>query len=92
MIIKIETSSEFEYNYINELYGSVLCHFNFYKDDNNYAYIELNTLEDICKLDSMLEDYVNNYEGDKSKICFYFGLLFNHFYDNLILIIKDEFD
>ena len=91
MIIKIETSSESEYEPINELYGTVLQHFNFYKDDDA-AFIELNTLDDVDKLDSMLSTYVDNYEGDKSKICFYFGLLFNHFYDNLILIIKDEFD
>lgn len=91
MIIKIETCSESEYEPINKLYGPVLQHFNFYKDDDA-AFIELNTLDDIDKLDSMLSAYVDNYEGDKSKICFYFGLLFNHFYDNLMLIIKDEFD
>lgn len=89
MIIKIETSSESEYEPINELYGTVLQHFNFYKDDNA-AFIELNTLEDVDKLDSMLWDYVDNYEGNNKDIYYYFGLLFNHFYDNLILIIKDD--
>lgn len=91
MVIKIETRSESEYEPINELYGTVLQHFNFYKDDNA-AYIELNTLEDIDKLDSTLQDYVDNYDGDNPDIHYYFGLLFNHFYGNLVLEIKDNFD
>lgn len=40
----------------------------------------------------MLQDYVDNYDGDNPDIRYYFGLLFNHFYGNLVLEIKDNFD
>lgn len=90
MVIKIETRSESEYEPINKLYGPVLQHFNFHKHGNN-ALIELNTLEDIDKLNSMLSIYVDDCNCPISDII-YFGLMFHNLYDELILEIKDNFD
>ena len=52
----------------------------------------LNSVEDIEKLDSMLEEYIDNYEGDNPNINWYFGLMFKHDQGEFILEIKDNFD
>ena len=49
-------------------------------------------MKDIEKLDSMLEEYINNYEGDNNYINRYFGILFKHDQGEFILEIKDNFD
>ena len=91
MNIRIETKCEFEYEVIDELYGNVLKNFNLYKDDK-YAFLSLDSIEDIEKLDSMLEEYIDNYDGDNPDINWYFGLMFNHDQGEFILEIKDNFD
>lgn len=91
MDIRIETKCEYEYEKINKLYGDVLRNFDFRKE-NEYAFITLKSVEDIKKLDSMLEEYIDNYEGDNSYINWYFGILFKHDQGEFILEIKDNFD
>lgn len=89
--IRIETRCEYEYEEINKLYGIVLNNFCFRKV-NEYAYITLNSMEDIEKLDNMLDEYINNYEGYNGYINWYFGILFKHDLGEFILEIKDNFD
>lgn len=91
MNIRIETKCEFKYEVIDKLYGSVLKNFDFYKEDR-FAFVILNSVEDIEKLDSMLEEYIDNYEGDNPNINWYFGLMFKHDQGEFILEIKDNFD
>lgn len=91
MDIKIETRCEFEYKKINELYGDVLKNFGF-REVDKYAYITLSAVEDIEKLDNMLEEYIDNYDGDNAYINWYFGILFKHDQGEFILEIKDNFD
>ena len=91
MDVRIETKCEYEYEEIDKLYGTVLKNFGFRKADN-YAYITLKSVEDIKKLDSMLEEYIDNYEGDNNYINWYFGILFKHDQGEFILEIKDNFD
>ena len=91
MNIRIETKCEFKYEVIDKLYGSVLKNFDFYKEDR-FAFVILNSVEDIEKLDSMLEEYIDNYEVDNPNINWYFGLMFKHDQGEFILEIKDNFD
>lgn len=91
MNVRVETKSEFEYEKIDKLYGSVLKNFGFHKE-NIYAFVTLNSVEDVEKLDSMLEEYINNYDGDNPNINWYFGVMFNHNQGEFILEIKDNFD
>ena len=93
MNIRIETKCEFEYEVIDKLYGSVLKKFNFHKD-GKYAFLSLDSIEDIEKLDSMLEEYIDNYDNDDDNpyINWYFGLMFKHDQGEFILEIKDNFD
>lgn len=90
MKVKVETVVEFKYERINELYGSVLNNFGFYEEDE-LAFIVLNSVEDIERLDSMLSTYINNYEGDNSAIIWYFGLLFKQDDGKFILEIQDRY-
>ena len=91
MNIRIETKCEFKYDEIEQLYGSVLKNFGLFKE-GEYAFIVLQSVEDIEKLDDMLEEYIDNYEGDNPYINWYFGILFKHDQGELILEIKDNFD
>lgn len=91
MDVRIETKCEYEYEEIDKLYGTVLKNFGFRKA-GNYAYIALKSVEDIEKLDCMLEEYIDNYEGDNNYINWYFGILFKHDQGEFILEIKDNFD
>lgn len=91
MDIRIETKCEFKYEEIDKLYGSVLKNFGF-REQNKYAFITLKSVEDIEKLDSMLEEYIDNYEGDNSYINWYLGILFKHDQGEFILEINDNFD
>ena len=91
MDIRIETKWEFEYEEIDKLYGSVLKNFNFHKD-GKYALMSLDSIEDGERLDSMLEEYIDNYDADNPYINWYFGLMFKHDQGEFILEIKDNFD
>lgn len=90
MKVKVETVVEFKYERINELYGSVLNNFGFSEEDE-HAFIVLNSVEDIKRLDSMLSTYIKNYEGDISAINWYFGLLFKQDDGKFILEIQDRY-
>ena len=91
MNVRIETKCEFEYEEIDKLYGSVLKNFNFHKD-GKYAFLSLDSIEDVERLDSMLEEYIDNYEGDNPNVNWYFGLMFKHDQGEFILEINDNFD
>ena len=50
MKIKIETYSEYQFNWIQKEYGSVLHKFGLTKADDESAYIIVNGLEDLFAL------------------------------------------
>ena len=89
--VRVETKGEFEYEAIDKLYGSVLKNFDFCKE-GRYAFLSLDSVEDVEKLDSMLEEYIDNYDGDNPDINWYFGVMFKHDQGEFILEIKDNFD
>ena len=89
--VRIETKCEFEYEKIDKLYGSVLKSFNFHKD-GKYAFLSLGSIEDVERLDGMLEEYIDNYDGDNPNVNWYFGLMFKHDQGEFILEINDNFD
>ena len=88
MNIKIETYSEYKFNWIEKEYGSVLHKFGLAKADDETAYITVNGLEDLFELDKELNSFCE--EQDDWRV--YFGVIITHDYGQPMLEIKDNYD
>lgn len=88
MNIKIETYSEYKFDWIQKEYGSVLHKFGLTKADDETAYITVNSLEDLFELDKELNKFCD--EQDDWRI--YFGIIVKHYDGQPMLEIKDNYD
>lgn len=88
MNIKIETYSEYKFNWIQKEYGSVLHKFGLAKADDESAYITVNGLEDLFELDKELDKFCDE-QDDYST---YFGIIITHNRGVPMLEIKDNYD
>lgn len=88
--VKVETILVSDFEELNNLYGSILNNFGFH-EENGFGFVNINFIEDIKKLDTMLSNYIDSYSGSNSKINWYFGLLFKHEDGEFILVIQDNY-
>ena len=88
MNIKIETYSEYEFNWIQKEYGTVLQKFGLTKADDGSAYITVSSLEDLFALDQELDQFCE--EQDDWRV--YFGIIVTHDNGMPMLEIKDNYD
>ena len=89
MKIKVETFSLFEYSEIEKLYGHILKEFNLC-EENNRAYIIIN-LDDIQRLDKMLNKYIYSDECNDDSVYGYYGILFHTEDNEFQLKIQDNY-
>ena len=87
--VKVETILVSNFEELNSFYGSILNNFGFH-EENGFGFVNINSIEDIEKLDAMLSNYIDNYNGDNSNINWYFGLLFTNRDGEFILEIQDS--
>ena len=89
--VRVETILASDFEELNNLYGSILNNFGFH-EENGFGFVSIISIEDIKKLDTMLSKYIDNYNGNNSKINWYFGLLFKHEDGKFILEIQDNYN
>ena len=89
MRIKVETWCKYKYDQIQEEYGNVLNKFGLVKSDDETAYLNINSLEDLFELDKELRNFcdgLNDYGV-------YFGIVVQHNdKGEQLLEIKDNYD
>ena len=88
MNVKIETYSEYEYEWVQKEYGAILNKFGLSKANDGTAYIVINSLEDLFQLDKELDKFCE--EQDDWHV--YFGVIIKHNSGEPLLEIKDSYD
>ena len=89
MKIKVETYAEYKYDEIEREYGYVLHKYGLIKSDDGSAYINVNTVEDLIKIDKDMRCFCD--ERDEWSV--YFGVMVTTHFDGEPLIeIKDNYD
>ena len=88
MNIKIETYADYKYDEIQKEYGSVLDKFGLTKANDGAAYISINCLEDLFKLDKELRSFCD----EKNDWSIYLGIIIKQENEDLWLEIKDNYD
>lgn len=88
MNVKIETYAQCKYDEIKKEYGSVLDKFGLTKADDGTAYINVDCLEDLFKLDKELNSFCDN----RDDWGIYFGIIIKHDNGEQLLEIKDNYD
>ena len=89
MNIKIETYADYKYDPIHKEYGSVLDKFGLTKDNNERAYVVINSVEDLLNMDSSLRDF----DEKREDYSVYFGIIIGQDKDgNPLLVLKDNYD
>ena len=87
MNVKIETYSDYKYDRIQKEYGSVLHKFGLTEADNGTAYLIVNGLEDLFKLDKELNSFCD--KQDDWRV--YFGIVVTHDRGEPLLEIEDNY-
>ena len=88
MKIKIETYNWYKYDDIHKEYGDVLNKFGLTKTDDEVAYIDVNSLEDLFEIDKDISSLLD--ERDDWYV--YFGIVIKHDGKEPFLEIKDNYD
>lgn len=89
MNINIETYADYKYDEIQKEYGSVLHEFGLTKNDDEKAYVVINSLEDLLYMDRKLRDF----DAEREDYSVYFGIIIGHDEnENPLLLLKDNYD
>lgn len=89
MNVKIESYMYYAYDDIQKEYGSVLHEYGLTKSDDGYAYINVNSVEDLFEINKKLRKL----DDEREEWSVYFGILVEcDDYGVPILTIKDNYD